>query len=139
MLEKYKVWIKEYIERTPHLLGRCHEASAEMRAAFPELKEKKGYVQTLAWGEREHVWLVDEEGSILDPTKGQFPQVLSYREWVPGSLTRVGRCMECGEHIWKCVDSLEGEREVICGPKCAEAAEAELNERVASYNAPRGR
>lgn len=125
MLEKYKVWIKEYIERTPHLLGRCHEASAEMRAAFPELQEKKGYVETLAWGEREHVWLVDEEGTILDPTEGQFPHgALAYREWVPGSLTRVGRCMECGEHIWRCVDSLDGEKVSVCGPECEKALES---------------
>lgn len=128
MKEKYKEWVKEYIDRTPFLLGKCHAASAEMRAAFPELQEKKGYVQTLAWGEREHVWMVDEEGNIVDPTEGQFPHgALSYREWVPGALTLVGRCMECGDQIWRCVDSLEGERHYFCGSDCEKSAEIAYN------------
>jgi hypothetical protein len=121
MKEKYKEWVKEYLDRTPFLLGKCIDASKEMREVFPELREKKGYVQTLVWGEREHVWMVDEEGNIIDPTVGQFPHgALSYREWVPGALTRVGRCMECGEHIWRCVDSLDSEKESACSPECEE-------------------
>ena len=48
------------------------------------------------------------DGTIVDPTAGQFPgPVISYEPWKAGDKVRVGKCMECGEDIWKAVDTLE--------------------------------
>jgi len=117
---QYAEWIKAYVDRTPHLLGRCKDAVDEMHAAFPELRPAKGYAQTLSWGERDHWWLVAENGAIVDPTEAQFPGgIFHYREWLPGSLTRVGKCMDCGEYIWRCADTLEAATVTFCDEDCA--------------------
>ena len=58
-------------------LGRCKEEVEAMHEAFPELVIVKGFVY-VDWGPgyeneriREHWWLKDTEGKIIDPTAGQ--------------------------------------------------------------------
>jgi hypothetical protein len=123
--EEYAAWIADYIKRMDgKLLGRCHSGTAEMMGAFPELKVARGHVHCV-WGKRGHVWCVDEEGNIVDPTKTQFEAygIMTYEEWQPGDEVRVGKCMNCGDEIWKALQTLDEEprRECICGPECEKA------------------
>ena len=119
----YAGWIERYELEHVGLLGRCREAVVEMRAAFPELTEVRGHV-FCAWGKRGHAWLADPAGNIVDPTAAQFPGVFEYEAWKPGDDVRVGKCMNCGEDIWRPVQTLDVEpkRESSCSSAC----EAEL-------------
>ena len=54
-------------------MGRCAEATLAMAAVFPELTRVRGHYLCWVWGEREHWWLVEPNGEIVDPTADQFP------------------------------------------------------------------
>ena len=103
MKPEYQRWITEYLVRIGgEPLGKCQEACKEMVTAFPELKKIRGHVHC-PWGKRAHVWLEDTEGKIVDPTSSQFPYIFKYEVWKPGDEVRVGKCMNCGNEIWKSV------------------------------------
>lgn len=131
MSPAYHPWIEAYMARQNYiLLGKCREAVAEMRAVFPELIEKRGHV-LCKWGKRGHIWLVTAEGEIVDPTADQFPLFppLRYEEWKPGESVLVGKCMNCGDEIWRAVQTLDAEppQESICGEACEKSYIAYLN------------
>jgi len=92
--EKYRLWIKAYVARHHgRVVGLCGYACNEMKAAFPELTIVKGFYNG------EHIWLVDEDNEIVDPTVSQFAFPDEYKPLVPGDSIRVGRCMYCGMYI----------------------------------------
>ena len=53
--------------------GACRAACDAMLLAFPELRLVRGHYLCPLWGDREHWWLVDPGGAIVDPTAAQFP------------------------------------------------------------------
>jgi hypothetical protein len=121
----YAEWIEAYIKSQKGIVyGQCSSAVAAMVKEFPELRIVRGHVFDLMWGQRSHWWLVTVDGKIVDPTKSQFPCVMGYEEWVPGTEVRVGSCMQCGQEIWEAVESLDGPpiRRYSCSKEC----EAEL-------------
>lgn len=127
----YAEWIANYVKRHPRTYGLCGSACKEMRAVFPELVEVPGWCNG-----REHVWLVDPEGNIVDPTASQFGDPvmdgfgLEYRAWKPGDEVRVGRCMNCGEDIYAEVENLKDggkSHRSVCSDDCASELEAEFN------------
>jgi hypothetical protein len=127
----YAAWIRGYVEGcNGAVLGRCREACAEMSAAFPELRTVRGHVIDALWGQRGHIWLETAYGTIVDPTASQFPFLAEYLHWEPGGEVRVGRCMHCGAHIWRAVESLDVDpgQERFCDAACADEAANALNE-----------
>lgn len=128
MKREYAEWIEDYAKRSGgFMLGKCREATEEMRVVFPELTQVRGHVFCL-WGRRGHFWLTDAAGEIVDPTRSQFPVGIEYDPWTPGETVRVGRCMNCGEDIWREVDSLENvRREEVCSAQCSRELEAYYN------------
>jgi len=92
----------EWIEHVGHPEGRCEEVTLQMQVVFPELKRVRGHYYCPAWGEREHWWLVDPEGDIVDPTKAQFPSYGcgTYIAWVEGDPEPTGMCLNCGEYVY---------------------------------------
>jgi hypothetical protein len=115
---KYTQWIATYLARVGSPRGQCVVAANEMREAFPELVEVRGWFHCA-----EHCWLLAPDGTIVDPTVSQFgmwdtvPE--AYRAWKPGDEVRVGRCMECGDDIYRVVQTLDdGVRESFCDVKC---------------------
>jgi hypothetical protein len=126
----YDQWITDYTTRHDgQLLGKCREAVAEMRAAFPELREVRGHVWC-TWGQRGHVWCAAPDGTVVDPTAAQFPPpIFEYDEWKPGSEVRVGTCMECGNAIYEACESLDDEppRREFCDARCYDNYAAYLN------------
>lgn len=123
----YQRWILDYKARTPQLLGRCIEAAAEMREAFPELREIRGHVWC-QWGKRGHVWLQAPDGAVVDPTREQFPGPIDYEPWKPGDEVRTGKCMWCGDDIWRAVDTLDEDHsgECACSPECERELQREF-------------
>ena len=92
----------EWIAAHPGGYGLCVWRSAQMREAFPELKEVRGFANN-----REHVWLVAPEGEIVDPTEEQFEwRPVNYQPFKPGDTVRVGKCRECGFAIFAEVGDL---------------------------------
>lgn len=69
--EAHASWIKDNVG--PHPLGECWEVCAQMQRAFPELVAVYGEVGT-HWGLRHHVWLHTPDGTVVDPTKHQYPE-----------------------------------------------------------------
>jgi hypothetical protein len=103
-------------------LGRCKEEVEAMHEAFPELVIVKGFIYT-DFGAgyeseriREHWWLKDEEGTIFDPTAGQFPFIECYREYKEGDDVRIGKCMHCGTVLW----GQPGTSKTFCNDDCAD-------------------
>jgi len=117
MKHKYKKWIHDYIESLPGVFnptyGRCQEATAKMAKEFPELTIVPGWAN-----DHDHFWCVDPKGNIVDPTDQQFIKPIDYVPFTPGDEVCVGKCMNCGESIYKVVQTLSGYKESICGPKC---------------------
>ena len=102
----YDEWIAKYAERNEMLLGMCKSASADMVLAFPELKVETGTAYT-DWGPREHFWCVTADGTIVDPTKAQFPfgHVFEYVAYDLSMEVKVGRCRGCGDDILARLDA----------------------------------
>lgn len=69
--EPYQQWIWDHVEGDGY--GKCRETSLAMLADFPELKLVIGHYYCTSWGERDHFWLIDPQGRIVDPTFMQFP------------------------------------------------------------------
>lgn len=126
--KEYELWIECWLsENKPH--GRCKEASEQMNKQFPELIIVPGFVYT-DWGRREHFWLKDQSGEIVDPTASQFNIIFEYEEWKPGTPVRVGRCKDCGEDILFCPQSLDESPDIdqdFCSESCRNATLAYLN------------
>lgn len=114
----YAAWISGYVLRRKSLRGMCLSAAREMIEHFPELRLARGF---FCGGE--HAWCVAPDGSVVDPTRAQYPVDWKdvYEEFRPGDTVRVGRCMNCGEGIYVEVDSLDNPAHArsFCDASCA--------------------
>lgn len=116
--------IQEKYEGEAHrTLGRCRELSLEMAEVFKDLTVTKGHVHCV-WGKRGHWWLVDNDGTIVDPTRGQFIGPIEYEEYEEGDEVRLGTCMDCGDGIWGVPGS---QSSPFCNTACEESTRAYLN------------
>ncbi len=99
MKPQYADWIAANVKET---LGRCAEATLAMSAAFPELTRVRGHYQCWVWGERQHWWLVDPNGEIVDPTANQFPSKGGgvYIPWDESQPEPTGVCPNCGDYCY---------------------------------------
>ena len=124
MKAEYAAWIESYRQANPILRGACQSATEDMAKAFPELTRVPGRIKFVAGGSTEHWWLTAPDGEVIDPTVSQFEYALAhggveYAPWRPGDKVLVGRCMNCGDDIWRRVQILGGPRESVCGEECA--------------------
>ena len=119
MKKQYQDWIDDYLKRVKYPLGKCRSACEEMLKAFPELHEVRGHVYC-AWGKRGHIWLETDAGEKVDPTVSQFSSAVEYESWKPGDAVCVGKCMNCGDEIWREVDNLSEDHSYygLCSPEC---------------------
>lgn len=53
--------------------GKCKEMSEELVKNDPSLTLVRGHYHCPFWGEQPHWWAKRQDGSIVDPTKRQFP------------------------------------------------------------------
>lgn len=118
MLSSYTIWIEQWLAEN-RAYGNCQAACTAMAEAFPELTTVPGHV-SCDWGYRAHWWLTDTDGNIVDPTVSQFGVVFDYCPWKPGDEVRVGKCMNCGDEIWRSVQVLDPppKQECICSDEC---------------------
>lgn len=76
--------------------GKCKDMVDAAVAKDPTLTAVRGYYHCPMWGKQEHWWAMREDGSILDPTKRQFPSK-GAGEYEPfdGNV----ECAECGKVV----------------------------------------
>jgi hypothetical protein len=67
----YIQWIAEHVELDPH--GQCKEVTERMASAFPELRRVRGHYVCPVVGPQPHWWMVTPDGTVVDPTRTQFP------------------------------------------------------------------
>lgn len=117
MKHNYRDWIDLNVPNFKSAYGKCNKLCREMQEVFPELDLVKGWYKDPIWGDREHWWLLDDSGEVVDPTAKQFPTkgLFAYKRVKPGDPKPLGKCMICGAY---CYDS-----EVACSPE----HERELN------------
>jgi hypothetical protein len=119
-VDGYANWIKANVERDGY--GQCKILTKKMAAEFPELRIAVGFFHCI-WGARQHAWLVAPDGSVVDPTRAQFPGSGEYEEltedqWADRIPT--GVCMDCGDDVFH--------GDTFCSPECAEATMAYLKD-----------
>jgi hypothetical protein len=107
----YQEWIDKNVPENCD--GMCKEIVGKMVIQFHELVKVRGHYYCAILGEREHWWLVDPAGNIVDPTKAQFPTKGKghYEPWEEGRKEPVGLCMNCGAYCYEnqyfCCNSCE--------------------------------
>jgi hypothetical protein len=110
----YDEWIAANVAE-PY--GKCAEATAAMAAAFPELERIRGHYHDAFWGQRSHWWLSAPDGTIVDPTKAQFPdQNGDYEPHGADDAEPSGLCMNCGGYVYG--------SSYTCSAACAAANDA---------------
>ncbi len=121
MKTEYRAWIDANVGTKPEDgYGRCAWATLTMLVAFPELTRVRGHYYDAIWGERDHWWLVDPDGEIVDPTAAQFPTkgTGEYMPWVEGTPEPTGMCPNCGENCYDgrtcCSDSCNSAYAAYC-------------------------
>lgn len=76
--------------------GRCKEMSEELISRRPELILVRGYYLCPSWGKQPHWWCVDKDGTVIDPTKDQFPSK-GFGEYV--EFDGFFDCSNCGKRV----------------------------------------
>lgn len=94
--------------------GKCKEASEALVAADHTLTLVRGHYMCPVWGAQPHWWCKDQQGSITDPTKYQFPSkgIGEYVEF-NGEV----ECANCGNHLKEEDADIEGNY-AFCSYRC---------------------
>lgn len=74
--------------------GKCKEMSEALVAQDPSLTLVRGHYFCPSWGQQAHWWCKKPDGTIIDPTKDQFPSkgIGTYVEF-----DGVVHCSNCGK------------------------------------------
>ena len=116
MQQAYENWIAVNVKDT---YGNCVFVTLQMQKAFPSLIRVRGHYHCPVWGKRPHWWLKTDSGEIVDPTASQFPSQGGgrYVEWVEGSEEPTGKCLNCGDYVYRfsthCSEKCEQETRVF--------------------------
>lgn len=122
--DKYEQWIAERIAEAYNgeawrTMGRCASEVRLMAQTFPELTIVRGHVQAVfstGVHKRAHWWLTRADGTIVDPTRGQYTgPVLAYEPYQAGDPIRLGVCANCGKEIWGSPSAGVG---TVCSTEC---------------------
>lgn len=95
--------------------GKCRQASEALVEADPTLRLVRGWYTCPIWQSREmHWWTVRQDGTIVDPTKDQFPSKgLGEYEEFEGFF----ECSECGKRVRE-ADAEFASNYVFCSYAC---------------------
>ena len=76
--------------------GKCKEMSEAAVAVDPTLTLVRGHYVCPFWGEQAHWWCKRRDGSIVDPSKDQFP---SKGHGAHLEFDGMVQCSECGKQM----------------------------------------
>jgi hypothetical protein len=95
--------------------GRCKELSEAACAADPTLTLVRGHYFCPLWNtDEQHWWCVKPDGTIVDPTREQFP---SKGGGIYTPFNGMCECAECGTEVPEEKAVIEG-RYAFCSSKC---------------------
>ncbi len=107
-MNKYEQWIAARLQTGADPFCKCAEWTQDMLQDFPELKRVRGEVTLSSLMTREHWWLEDPEGNVVDPTAAQFKQpyyggasILVYCARDESQPEPTGMCPNCGEYCYE--------------------------------------
>ncbi len=94
--------------------GKCQEMSEALVANDPTLALVRGHYHCPFWGEQAHWWTRKPDGTIVDPTKDQFPSkgIGQYVEF-DGNV----ECSNCGNLMCENEATYES-RYAFCSYEC---------------------
>ena len=95
--------------------GKCKEFCEALIKEDPTLTIARGYYFDFEWGEQSHWWCKKPDGTIVDPTKDQFPSkgMGTYEEF-KGTF----KCSECRKEIAEQHGIIMGNY-IVCSDACA--------------------
>lgn len=76
--------------------GKCKEMSEALIKADPSLTLVRGHYYDPIWGEQPHWWCKKVDGTIVDPTKDQFP---SKGKCTYVEFSGIVECANCGKEM----------------------------------------
>lgn len=94
--------------------GKCKEMSEALVVEDPTLVLVRGHYHCPIWGEQAHWWARRPDGTVVDPTKDQFPSrgIGEYVEF-DGRVA----CSNCGKEVLEEEADVEG-RYAFCSYEC---------------------
>lgn len=95
--------------------GKCKKFVEELIEKDPTLRKVRGYYHCPIWGEQEHWWCEKPDGTIVDPTKDQFPS-RGLGQYV--EFNGICICAECGTSVPEEKAHMAGPYPT-CSSKCA--------------------
>jgi hypothetical protein len=104
------------------LQAQCYSFCEAFVEKFSHLTMVKGWYVAAEHNYTEHWWLIEKDGTVVDPTKGQFS--IQTGEYVShGSkrakelelFAKIGRCPNCGGDIYEGDEDFGG----VCSDECA--------------------
>lgn len=96
--------------------GKCKEMSEALAKEDPTLTVVRGFYYEPHWGrEEEHWWCKKEDGTIVDPTRLQYPSggIAEFYRKFDGTF----ECSECGENK-PAEQMMHQSRYHFCSHKC---------------------
>lgn len=96
--------------------GKCKEMSEALVKENPELRLVRGWYDCPIMGREGHWWCEDKNGTIIDPTKLQFPSAglgdyIEFDGWCD--------CDQCGARFHeKTPGAMFQGRYMLCSPEC---------------------
>ena len=96
------------------LRGKCKEMAEELCSKDASLRLVRGHYFDYLWGDQQHWWCEKEDGTIIDPTKDQFP---SEGDGVYKEFNGVCTCENCGREIPE-EDAITHGSYALCSDSC---------------------
>lgn len=95
--------------------GKCKKMSEELVEKDPSLRLVRGHYYCPIWGEQGHWWCEKKDGSIVDPTKDQFPSK-GLGEYI--EFNGIVECAQCEKQMnEEDVENFDG-RYAFCSYAC---------------------
>jgi len=94
--------------------GKCKEMSEALVATDPTLTLVRGHYYCPIWGLQPHWWAKRQDGTIVDPTKDQFPS-RGIGEYV--EFNGMIDCANCGKEICEEDADIDGNY-AFCSYRC---------------------
>lgn len=98
------------------LRGKCEEMSRAAVEADASLTLVRGWYDDPVWGSQEHWWTTRPDGTIHDPTSGQFP-IGGIEQWYR-PFAGVWACEQCGDEVAD-ADAVQMGNFMTCSDRCA--------------------
>lgn len=94
--------------------GKCKEMSEELCASNPTLRLVRGHYWCPIWGDQPHWWCKQPDGTVIDPSKNQFPSkgCGTYTEF-----NGIIPCSNCGKAVTEEEADIEGNY-AFCSYEC---------------------